>query len=309
MQIAVIDALTTLSHLQDLHLTFYDGPPQPLLPLARLSGLKTISLTGSWTSYCTDLIGELAETIAQSPGLVHLEVRTSTNTSEEPPTLHDLLSKVPQGRPLRLTHLVLSGVFVRMDSRTLPHLRSLAYLDLHRLPGSPFPDWGRTRGCKCTITEIYAALNREKVHLKQVVLHGLVDDAVLDYLDSYSGLEVLELRTMYSKDDALGHRFYTSVLPKHVDSIQVLKIRPCYEGRWCCNVDDVSVLSQCNKLRSLTVALDSTPDVVRNQLSILDSSDSPREYQPHYYRDNFDDTVCVNDHLTRVFFAHLIEPL
>jgi hypothetical protein len=79
----------------------------------------------------------------------------------------------------------------------------------------------------------------------------------------------------------------------------VLKIRPGYEGGWCYNPKDVSqavVLSQCNKLRSLSVALISISIEAHfepNNWAILD-------YLRHKYRlgDDLDDGVCFDDHLT-----------
>jgi hypothetical protein len=117
-----------------------------------------------------------------------------------------------------------------------------------------------------TLTDIYATLNREKIYLKQVLLNN-VDDIILDYLCSYSGLEMLDLRSLLlngltrKQSDALSYRFFNSVLPNHVNSLRVLRILPYFGGGWCYDPEDASqatVLSQCNKLRSLSVAFNSS---------------------------------------------------
>jgi hypothetical protein len=69
-------------------------------------------------------------------------------------------------------------------------------------------------------------------------------------ISAHSGLETLDLLSLSfdseKESEALSQQFYKSVLPKHSDSMQVLKIRPNYEGGWCYDVDDVSVvLAQC----------------------------------------------------------------
>lgn len=286
-QSTVIDALTGLPHLQGFRLTLH-GDPFPLLQLDRLSGLKRISLSGNCTDYRSHIICGLAEAIAKSPQLTHLEVDTKMyDASPETPTLHDLLSKVPQSSPLRLTHLSLHWMHARVDSVTLPHLRSLVSLNLYHIHAPPSTDdesidhmWKRPS----TIPDFYAALNREKIHLKQVLINEIVTDVILDYLGSYSGIEALEFNSISfnsaAESDALSKRLYVSVLPKHVDSIRMLTIRPAYEGGWCYNQHDISqaaVLSQCNKLKSLSVALisvEAPPSADRYTLGYRDVDDT-----------------------------------
>lgn len=84
--------------------------------------------------------------------------------------------------------------------------------------------------------------------------------------ESYSGLETLKVTstsfsTIAQSDSLTSYRFYNAVLPKHVNSIRVLNIQCSYEEAqgWCYNLDDIpAVLGQCNKLRSLSVALTSS---------------------------------------------------
>jgi hypothetical protein len=283
-----MDALTSLSHIQELQLTVHGGPIPPL-QLGRLSGLKKISIDGTG---CSDIISGLAQAIAKSLELVHLEVYTDTYGSENT-ALHELLSKIPQGSLLRLTHLVLGGQFVLINSHTLSQLRSLVHIDLYRL----YEPWYQSTDVDppSFISDICAKLNREEIHLKHVVVNN-VDDVVLDYLQSYSGLETLQVSSTGSstaaQSDSLAYRFYHSVLPKHVNSIQVLELHPSYEGGWCYNLDDVFVvLAQCNKLRSLSIALTSGAVEVAEELD--PDTGSRLAFRSYRYRDNFVDMVCV----------------
>jgi hypothetical protein len=235
--------------------------------------------------------------IAKSPQLVHLEVKVGFyGLPFETPTLHDVLNKVPENHPLRLTHLALHRMRVCVDSSILPHLRSLISLDLRNLVASysVADDADLTserRDQPCSTADICALLKQEDIYLKHIVAS---DVGIFDYICSYSGLETLDLCSMRFdttlESEISARTFYKSVLPQLVDSLQVLKIQPKHEGRWCYNPDDIIqsvALSRCNKLRSLSIApksLNSTSIVI----SILDRI----VYQ---YKDNLDHTVCPDD--------------
>ena len=256
----------------------------------RLSGLKKFSLSGNYVDHPRDTISSLAGLIAKSPQLVHLEVKVGCyGIFPETPTLHDLLSKVPEDHPLQLTHLALNRMGICVDSFTLPHLRTLISLDLRNLPTPSNliddADLSSERLERaCSTAYICAILKQEGIYLKHVVVNNA---GVFDYLCSYSGLESLDLCFMsfntVEESNTSASTFYKSVLPQLVHSLQVLKIQPEHEGRWCFNPEDVfqSVLfSQCNKLRSLSVAVNST--------SFMQSVDGV----VHQFKDNLDDAVC-----------------
>jgi hypothetical protein len=88
------------------------------------------------------------------------------------------------------------------------------------------------------------------------------------------------------ESNTFARTFYKSVLPQLVHSLQVLKVQPKHEGRWCFDPEDAFqsvAFSQCNKLRSLSVALSST--------SIIQSTN----HHLHQYKDNHDDAVSPGD--------------
>jgi hypothetical protein len=296
--------LSRLPRLQDFQLTLNrNGTFERLMgytdiQLDRLSGLKEFSLSGNHVHLPRDIISRLAGLIAKSPQLVHLEVKAGCNgIFPEAPTLHELLEKVPEDHPLQLTHLVLNRTGICIDSFTLPHLRSLIYLDLENLPApSNLKDNADLNSERleraCSTSDIFSILKQEGIYLKHLVVS---DVGVFDYLCSYSGLESLDLCSMsfnsVEESNTFARTFYKSVLSQLVHSLQVLKIQPKHEGRWCFNPEDDSqfvALSQCNKLRSLTVALNSTSFVRSIFFSFQDRD-------LHRYKDNVDDSVCPGD--------------
>ena len=298
---AVIRGLTRLPQLQDLQLVLNRHAPfersvgQIQLDLLSGPGLKKVSLSGNHIHRPRDIISSLAGLIAKSPQLAHLEVKLGhRGISPETPTLHDLLSKVPEDHPLQLTHLALNRTGICVDSITLPHLRSLISLDLRNVPAiSNFtndadPSSERLEQA-CSTSDICAILKQEGIYLKHLVVS---DVGVFDYLCSYSGLETLDLYSFIfntvEESNTSARTFFKSVLPQLVHSLQVLKIQPMREGRWCFDPEDVFqsvVFSQCNKLRSLSVALNST--------SFIQSIDH-LDRVLHQYKDDLDDAVCTS---------------
>ena len=129
MQDAIIDVITNLPLLETLQLSMTNhssSSPQ----LNYLSGLKSIALSVN-SAYIYDehvVLSTLADAIGQSPGLTHLELHPGS--SKMTPSLRDLVAKVPRSTPLHLTHLFLDHVLLRLDAFTIPHLRSLAFLEL-----------------------------------------------------------------------------------------------------------------------------------------------------------------------------------
>ena len=298
---AIIRGLTRLPQLQDLQVilnrdTLFESSVGHIQS-DRLSGLKKISLSGNHVDRPRDIINGLAGLIAKSPQLVQLEVYLGYHgIFPETPTLHDILSKVPEDHPLQLTHLAFDGTSISLDSSTLPHLRSLISLDLRNLPAPPnYIDDADLTSERLerpySTSDVYSILKQEGIYLKHVLVS---DVGVFDYLCSYSGLETLDLCFMsfntVEESNTSAHTFYKSVLPHLAHSLQVLKIQPKREGRWCFNPEDdfqSVVFSQCNKLRSLCIALNSITNA------------NPIYLHVHQYKDNLDDAVCPGDHTSQ----------
>jgi hypothetical protein len=91
---------------------------------------------------------------------------------------------------------------------------------------------------------------------------------LLNYLQSYSGLEELRLTRATSSNQAasnkLADRFYDLVLPKHISSLTNVEIYACYEGNWCFGRHTVAIISRIPNLTRLCVGLHSANIYGRN---------------------------------------------
>ena len=164
-------------------------------------------------------------------------------------------AQVPEDHPLQLT-LALGYLrwFVHSPSSSLPYfvrLEELAHAIQLYL-------WRRETGTGLLDCRYLRDLG---IYFKHVV----VSDVGVFHYPLYSGLETLDLCSMNFKSieesSTSARTFFKSVLPQLIHSLQVLKIQPKQEGRWCFDPDDdfqSIALCQCNKLRSLSVSLNST---------------------------------------------------
>jgi hypothetical protein len=128
---SVINSLSSLPLLENLELTVLSSPCVSL-PWNKLAGLRSITLSG-YDSHIPlqSLVQQLGEAIANSPQLSYLGLHCGQSSAcHDSPTLHDLLRMVSSSNPLRLKHLRLDGWCTRLDSITLPHLKSITSLDL-----------------------------------------------------------------------------------------------------------------------------------------------------------------------------------
>lgn len=257
--------MTNLPLLQTLQLsmTYHSFSS---LQLNRLSGLKRIAISvASYTPDERGVLSTVADAIGQSPGLTHLELHPgSFGISGMVPSLHELVAKVPRSTPLQLTHLLLERVPFRLDASTIPHLRSLTFLDLshfssaRRQPSTEFQN--RCAKYHSTLTDIFVTLARERIHLRGLIVHNQCNTAIVKYIGSYSDtLEHLEI-SHFSPDNraeshALAEMFYTSALPKHASVMQRLRILHDYNHKWNRNSQSVIAISQCEKLFSSEVKL------------------------------------------------------
>lgn len=258
----VIDSLASLPSLTEFQLKLsYNSAGN--LQLNRLSGLHKLIVSGTCDNYRENVSKRLGELIAHSPQLEHLDLHNvQFFADEKQPTLHDLLEKVPRNRPLRLKHLGLEGWCTRLDATTLPHLTSLgSFKLLHNLVAKSHPKPSQQLCETCsTNDEIWNTLRKNGVVLSGLVT-DLVTDGLLDYLSSYTGLESLKFTyatsSTWQESDRLADKFYHNVLPRHVDSLAQLYIKPGFEGRWCFSQEIIPILSRCRKLLELTIGIKS----------------------------------------------------
>ncbi|KAF7300789.1 F-box domain-containing protein [Mycena kentingensis (nom. inval.)] len=122
----------------------------------------------------------------------------------------------------------------------------------------------------CDWSDVWRALVPRR--LRELVT-GQSSPALLDYLESYDGLEVLRLvevgipSVSAVEEDAMAARFWGRVLPMHADGLVRLEVGAAYEGGWCvplgaewCHRDSpragaLETLGQLSRLRKLTLSV------------------------------------------------------
>jgi hypothetical protein len=109
-----------------------------------------------------------------------------------------------------------------------------------------------------TVSDIFAALTLEKIHLRHIVV-DIINDAVLPisnhtlpYLDGWKCLAFTP--KVPTNPMLLLSAFKYSCASQ---ARQVLKMQPTLEGERCYSPQVVAALSQCQRLASLTIVLPS----------------------------------------------------
>ena len=234
------------------------------LHLNQLCHLERISVSGTSSNYHSFVVAEAAEAIANSPLLAHLEINYTRGSAPRPPLDRFLAKQSPEMR-LSFSHVAIAdmGDYCRVE----PHLHALQSLELVSLADDCPESLMESR---TLMAKIYNTLAHERILLSRIVIDD-VFPAFLDYLSLYSGI-LTEIRILYlykpvpwKELDELAVRFYASILPKHVDSLEIINISPMFTCKWCFHPREYSVFSQAKNLRSLNVSfafthLDPNPD-------------------------------------------------
>jgi len=272
---SIITGLTSLPLLEDVEL-INRTTSCTTLPLNQLAGLRRIVLSGCCDDsdgFRENIVQQLGHVIAHCPQLSHLDVESGLYPGDNTPTLHDLLGKVSTSNPLPLRHLGLTDWRMRLDSTTLPHLKSIASLKINNnmlpLTSNVTDSSPSHHSDKITLLddnyssenhEIWETLQKEGIYPTCITI-DFIDDALLNYLASHPGLEELTFTSANSsnrtKSNELADKFYWRVLPKHIASLTKLTIRAVFEGNWCFGRHNVSIISRAQELVHLAVGLNS----------------------------------------------------
>ncbi|KAJ7491330.1 hypothetical protein B0H11DRAFT_1675684, partial [Mycena galericulata] len=98
----------------------------------------------------------------------------------------------------------------------------------------------------------------EGIHLAEVGTNVL-DDALLNYLGSYSGVARLVFveagADCEQETNRLADHFFETILPKHEKSLVKLTCTSKYQGRWCFGPHNMSVLWELRKLECLQMSV------------------------------------------------------
>jgi len=252
----ISDAITSLRFLRNLKLIL----PKSVyyltmngLHLDRLFHLEKISVSGSCRGYNPLIVSEVAEAIANNPLLAHLEIDYPWGDF---PPLENFLAKRSPGVYPSYSHVAIADV--RFCLGVMPHLYALRSLELTNT--TPYI-CARIRftESRTLMTKIYKTLAHERILLSRIVIDD-VFPAFLDYLSSYTGI-LTDISILYlfkpvpfEELDQLAVRFYASILPKHIGSLEILNISPMFTCKWCFHPKVQSLFSRAKHLRSLSVS-------------------------------------------------------
>jgi hypothetical protein len=244
--------LSALPLLKDFCIKFGGQRPNPfLLALRKFSGLEKLTLRNEYNKIFlpSEIIDDLAQVIANSPLLSHLEA--NVDFSKTSVSFHEFLRLVSKqelspGKP-PLTHLALGRVKLSVDATTLPFLRFLTSLDISTSSGE-------------LNSELWKGLKDARIRLPNLKT-DIVTSTFIDYLTSYSGLQKLTLNLrIIPHDTELGtteqvHDLFHLALPRHEDSLTVLSINAGSAMRWCICPDFLSPLYTCQNLVKLGLSV------------------------------------------------------
>ncbi|KIK66098.1 hypothetical protein GYMLUDRAFT_38592 [Collybiopsis luxurians FD-317 M1] len=106
---------------------------------------------------------------------------------------------------------------------------------------------------------LWNTLSVKQIHLRSLTVE--ITGALLDYLQSYSGLENLSrmghLIPTRLEEVSFRNRFFERVLPMHEKTLLKLEIKQKYDDGWCFGPHNVEVFRRCRRLRCLLVGVDS----------------------------------------------------
>ncbi|SJL15840.1 uncharacterized protein ARMOST_19345 [Armillaria ostoyae] len=206
-----------LHHSQSSYLYFHD--------------LDHINFNGE---HMLDVVPSL---VARSPNLTWLHLSNPLRTSAVPAAVLSIFSGLHKGWHSCIEQLTVEGALVLppLDVPIIvPHLRHLSSLRIHIVD---------------VAEEFWCALLIEKIHLWDVSV-DTVNDALLEYLESYSGARSLMLITEDEANNG-SYKFWHNILPRHADTLVELYIQPKYAGGWCPDTRSLDAIRQSKRLEIL----------------------------------------------------------
>ncbi|KAL0068471.1 hypothetical protein AAF712_004549 [Marasmius tenuissimus] len=245
--------LWNLPHLNDIVLGTNCQPAIPLPPLHGLRHLQHFTIKGNWRVSDAIVSSSLSPVFANNPGLITLNLSPWHAGSDHRCSFRLLFGDVAEDTPpRRLEHLHLHGWFATLPTLAIPHFRNLQSLTLPYVANRYVRLWG--------------VFQREEIHLRDIAMCN-VGDEVLDYLESYSGLETLLIKapetTSVEEIGRLSGRLYKEALPRHAESLYLLDIGTIVDSPFSVGLDNAATLSHLKNLETLDVPLRSNDIIIR----------------------------------------------
>ncbi|KAK0479709.1 hypothetical protein IW261DRAFT_151024 [Armillaria novae-zelandiae] len=231
----IIRALAVLPRLVSLSLNFGYGsfllvPPYLIRSsLSHFKNLRSVEIRGEANSY-GNIIGPL---VANNPKLTRLAI------VGRGPALITTFCEIRDYYNLRclpITELAIGCSINATVASLVPYLRHLRI---------------RTTIDSFIPSDFWIALTQRGIPLVTLLVHNATD-ALMQYIESYSGLEVLSLSPA---DDRHAEAFYTRVLQRHICTLRKLSIEITSRGKWCAGPCALDALSRCTKLVELNMPI------------------------------------------------------
>jgi hypothetical protein len=190
-----------------------------LIPLGLFSNLSKLSVQYGRYRIASFFISQMSTVIANSPRLTFLDVTYEGPSSHGVaiPKLSDLFSKLSANNPLYLEQLHLTSVDATLDQVTLPHLTMLTSFAFDVFDEDVF-----------IVQTVWNSFLVNNIKLSDVGICREVSMETMLYLLSLSGLKSLRVGIMYPPPDMTGedleNMLFEEVLPKHANSLEVLKL-------------------------------------------------------------------------------------
>ncbi|KAK0429872.1 hypothetical protein EV421DRAFT_1913834 [Armillaria borealis] len=222
-----------------------------------VTNLRKLSLS-YWIDRRSPLVLILVQIIGRNPALSCLELDNGANDKSNE-SFNMLLSGIPDDVSLPLSRLVLGSFDVTIDDRLMEHFCSLTELRLGEATSFVVND-------RKHIPDIWTALHANSIYLKSISIPSShVSFQLMEYLDSYCGLEELELQhfsrpiqnhTASQYEIELAEELFSSVVPKHASSLKTLMIFSHLERPWQFSVARSAAFAQCTSLIKLGVCME-----------------------------------------------------
>ncbi|KAF9260828.1 hypothetical protein L218DRAFT_1079070 [Marasmius fiardii PR-910] len=233
-QKAIAPSLASLPKLSELFLrgsrpTLKEDPlpPTPLDPFGE-GKLELLSIgprfvDGERYSYST-----VSKLLIQNPQIAHLILYADEHTQAPPSLLKDILPQAIPHAP-KLQELTLIGPIHPYQHRTVYNNQ-----------------------------DFWEALQREKIHLRDISISDNIGNKLFDYLSSFTGLERLKMlpNTIHQEmADSLAQDFYGRAIQMHASSLRELNIAPCFFRSWCFGARNVHAFDECVQLKYLQISI------------------------------------------------------
>jgi hypothetical protein len=169
------------------------------------------------------------------------------------PLLPDIFALVPSGRTMGIRNFGLSWFHIHINSDMLPHLQSLGSYRLHHhTQVSTTPrGWPPFENSLSWISLRVSGVNLQHLDV------DYVDSALVDYLDSSSGLETLRFTASHPHvrdfPEGLARQFFAA-MSRHAKSLKLLSVLVPPDSQWCFCTDYTNSLLLCEMLEMLSMS-------------------------------------------------------